>query len=173
MVSGKNNIFLIIFMPLIVAIGIVYLNSPTAFIELQSADAMILHIHTTVFIVLTVFLFISLLIDRKLRLATQTTPIYSGQMRFQPTRSTESTRNIILHQLAGMPDEKLPLSNINIHDHTQKEGKIKVISQLTITHFSLFPHKALIHLASRAKQNFSFSPGFISILLARGPPNPT
>jgi hypothetical protein len=173
-VSGKNNIFLTIFMSLIVTIGIVYLYLPTSFIELHSAGRVILQPHATVFIVLIGFLFISLLIDRKLKAATQTIPIYSGQMRFQSSPQTESTQHInLIHQLAGTADEKLPLPNINIHDHTQQAGKIKVIPQSTITHFSLFPHTALIHMARRAEQNFSFSPGFISVLLARGPPNPT
>ena len=173
MVSGKNNIFPTICLSLIAAIGIVYLYLPTAFIELHSASRVILQPHATVFIILIGFLFISLLIDCKLKAATQTIPIYSGQIRFQSSPQTESTRHInLIHQLASTPDEKLPLPNINIHDHTQQEGKIKVIPQLTITHFSLFPHKALIHMAPRAEQNFSFSPGFLFVLLARGPPNP-
>ena len=173
-VSGKNSIFLTIFMSLIAAIGIVYLNLPTAFVELQSAGSDIIHPEATVFIVLIGFLFISFVIDRMLWLPTQTAPIRPVLMRFHCTRKTESTRNINLpHHLAVMPDEKLPLPHISIRDHNQQEDKTKVTSQSTITHFSPLPDKALILMASRAKQNFSFSPGFIFVLQARGPPNPT
>ena len=173
MVTGKNSILLTIFVSLIAAMGIVYLNLPTAFIELQSASTDILHPQVTIFIVLIGFLFISLVIDRKLWLATMTAPIRPGQMRFHPTPQLESTQNINLLYLAGIPDEKLPLPHINIHDHNQQEGKIKVIPQLTITHFSPLLYQALIHMAPRAEQNFSFSPGFIFVLMARGPPNLT
>ena len=174
MVSGKNIILLAIFTSLIVAIGIVNLNLPKAFIEFQSAGIMTLHPQATVLVILIGFLFFSLVIDHRAWSATKTAPICPCQTHFYSIPQIESTRNInLLHHLAGIPDEKLPLSHIAIGDKHPQERNKKQVPQLTITHFSPLPHKALIQMASRAKQNFSFSPGFLFVLLARGPPNPT
>ena len=46
------------------------------------------------------------------------------------------------------------------------------VPQFTILHFSLLLNTALIYIALRAKQKMSFSPGFIFVRLARGPPEP-
>jgi hypothetical protein len=167
-VSGKNNIFLITFFVSLIAI------TGAAFIQSQSVGTDSLHPQATVFIVLTGFLFISLMIDRRLGLANMTAQICPGQMRFHSLPQIESTRNInLLHNLAGIPDEKLSLQQNSKHNEHQQERNTNKVPQLPITHFSSLPHPALIPMAPRAEQNLSFSPGFIFVRLARGPPNLT
>ena len=86
----------------------------------------------------------------------------------------ESTRYTnLLHHLAGIPHDRLFLPHISMQDKHQQERDTNEVPQLTLTHFSPLPHKALIPMAPRAKLNLSFSPGFIFVRLARGPPNLT
>jgi hypothetical protein len=200
-VSGKNSIFLIIFVSLIAA-------TPAAFMESQSAGIGILQPHAAVVMVLIGFLFVSLVIDRRFGLATMNAPLHQGQMGFHfiPQLASkisrkyirrkslpksacqfhledscrlrsdiESTQHIdFLHHLAGsISDDRLFLINISMRDKHQQEHITIEVPQLPITHFSSLPHPALIRTAPRAKQNLSFSPGFIFVRLARGPPNLT
>jgi hypothetical protein len=83
--------------------------------------------------------------------------------------STQYTN--LLHHLAGIPDDRLFFPHISMRDKHQPERNTNEVPQLTKTHFSSLPHKALIQMAPRAEQNLSFSPGFIFVRLARGPPN--
>ncbi len=200
MVSGKNSIFLIIFMSLIAA-------TPAAFMESQSAGTEILHPQAAVFMVLIGFLCISLVIDRRLWPATITAPLCPGQIGFHSIpqfaskiskkyirrkslpktaclfrledscslrSDIESTQYInLLHHLPGIPDDRLFLPHISMRDKHQQEHNTNEVPQFTITHFSSLPHPALIRMAPRAEQNLSFSPGFIFVRLARGPPNLT
>jgi hypothetical protein len=77
----------------------------------------------------------------------------------------------LLHNLAGIPDDRLFLPNITLcHKNQQEQNTNKVPRLSIITHFSPLLHPALIRMAPRAEQNFSFSPGFIFVRLARGPP---
>jgi hypothetical protein len=201
-VAGKKSILLIIFMSLSAAIH-------AAFMESQSASTQILHPQVAIFMVIIGFLCLSLVMERKLRLAPLTTPLCLSQRGFHSiplftskisknhTRrkslpetarlfrledfcrlksDIESTRYInLLHNLAGIPDKRLFLPNINKRTKLLQQERNKIaVPQSNIKHFSsLLLHPALIRMAPRAEQNFSFSPGFIFVRLARGPPNLT
>ena len=164
MVSGKNSIFLITFVSLIAITG-------AAFIQSQSADTETLYPHTVVFLAIG-FLCVSLVIDYRLELITMTAPISSGQIRFHSIPQIESTRNNnFIHHSAGIPDDRTFLSQISKNNEHQQECNKKKVPQIPITHFSSLPYPALISMAPRAELNLSFSPGFIFVRLARGPPN--
>lgn len=205
-ISEKSNI-IELYNSAITAIGSEILNTPTAFAVSQFVGTEIIHPHAAVFIVLIGFLCISLVIDRRLFLATLTVPLTPDPMRYHsipqfvpkiPGKNIrrkslpktdrlfnredfrhspsdiESTRYIkLLHHLAGIPDQKTFLPHLNIHNKKQKERNTRQVPRLFITHFSPLLHPALIRMAPRAEQNFSFSPGFIFVRLARGPPKPT
>ena len=66
----------------------------------------------------------------------------------------------------------LPLPQISTHNKHQ-EKLTKIVSQSIKSHFSPSLYLALIFVAPRAEQKTSFSPGFIFVRLARGPPNHT
>jgi hypothetical protein len=86
----------------------------------------------------------------------------------------DSTQNTSLdHDSEGIPNEKVSLPHVNIHDKHLQELITKKFPKINITHFSPLLHKALIYMAPRAEQNLSFSPGFIFVRLARGPPKHT
>jgi hypothetical protein len=133
-------------------------------------------------------------------MATLTVPLGSGRVRFHSTilqfnskvsnklsrrklltkgarclqNDIKSTQNIGSHSnSAGLQNEQLSLENIDILDKYQQEPNKEVVPKFTITHFSPLSLPALIRMAPRAEQNLSFSPGFISVQLARGPPKPT
>ncbi len=166
MVPGKNSIFLITFVSLIAITG-------AAFIQSQSAGTETLHTHTVVFLLMGL-LCVSLVIDYKLWLVTMTAPICPEEIRFHSFPQIESTpNNNFIHHLAGISDEKLSLQHKSKHNEHQQECNTNEIPQIPITHFSSLPHPALISKAPRAELNLSFSPGFIFVRLARGPPKPT
>jgi hypothetical protein len=200
-VSGKNSIFLTLFVSLSAAI-------PAAFMQSQSAGTEILHPHTAIFMILIGLLCLSLVIDRRLRLATLTTPLYLSQRGFHSIpqsaskmsekylrRKTlaktdclfrlegfrrlrsdiEGTQYInLLHNLAGIPNKRIFLPHISKRTKLQQERNTNAVPQSPIKHFSsLLLHPALIRMAPRAEKKISFSPGFIFVRLARGPPNLT
>ena len=65
----------------------------------------------------------------------------------------------------------LPHFSATHNKHQQKLNKI--VSESIKSHFSPSLFLALIFVAPRAEQTTSFSPGFIFVRLARGPPNHT
>ncbi len=150
---GKNSILLIIFVSLIAATAV---------------SAGTFHPHAMVFIVLTGFLCVSLVIDRRLWLATLTPPLKPGQSGFHSTP-----------QLAGIPAGTITFpSYISMHDKIRQKHNIQHAIRITnavlkfaITHFSSSLNPALICMALSYEQNKSFSPEFIFVRLARGPPN--
>ncbi len=201
MVAGKKSILLIIYMSLIAAIH-------AAFMESQSAGTQILHPQVAVFMVLIGFLCLSLVIDRRLRLAPLTTPLCLSQREFHsiPKFASKISKNYtrrkslpetarlfpfvdfcrlrsdiegtqyinLLHNLAGIPDKRIFLPHISKRTKLLQERNKTAVPQSTIKHFSsLLLHPALIRMAPRAEQKISFSPGFIFVRLARGPPNLT
>ena len=168
----KNSIFLIIFVSLIAATAvsaapiITYCN-PVEFTNSASAGAGTFHPNAIIFIVLTGFLFVSLVIDRKLWLATLTAPLRTGQNGFHS-----------IPQLAGIPAGKITFPyHISMHDKIRQKYDIQhaihitnVVLKFTIKHFSSLHKPALICMALSYEQNQSFSPAFIFVRLARGPP---
>lgn len=192
MVSGKNSIFLITSVS-------VMAFAPAILIESQIAGTELLHPQTTFLMALTGLLYILYAMNRRLCLATLTVPLGSGRARFHSIlqfnskvsnklsrrkiltkgarclqNDIESTQNIGSHpNSAGLLNEQLSLENIDILDKYQQEPDKEVFPKFTITHFSPLSLPALIRMAPRAEQNLSFSPGFIFVQLARGPPKPT
>ena len=135
---------------------------------LPSAGAGTFHPNATVFIVLTGFLCVSLVIDRKLWLATLTAPLRTGQSGFHS-----------IPQLAGIPAGKITFPyHISMHDKIRQKYNIQhainitnAVLKFTIKHFSSLHKPALICcMALSYKLNKSFSPVFIFVRLARGPP---
>ncbi len=188
MVSGKNSIFLIAFVLLIMATAV----SAALTISLYNNNLTtnILHPQTTVLIVLIGFLYISFVINRRLRSVSLTAPLSPDRMQLhsipafdleiskkynwrkssaRTPRLFDSNDSCRLHS----DDEKLSLSHISIRDKYQQERNTKEVPQLIITHFSPLLNPALIRVAPRAELKLSFSPGFIFVRLPRGPPNPT
>jgi hypothetical protein len=168
----KNSIFLIIFVSLIAATAvsaapiITYCN-PVEFTNSASAGAGTFHPNAIIFIVLTGFLFVSLVIDRKLWLATLTAPLRTGQSGFHS-----------IPQLAGIPAGNITFPyHISMHDQIRQKYNIQhaihitnAVLKFTIKHFSSLHKPALICMALSYEQNQSFSPAFIFVRLARGPP---
>jgi hypothetical protein len=184
--SEKNSIFLIIFVSLIAAtavsaaptitfcdnstmaaIGTDILIPPAEFTGSPSAGAGTFHPNATVFIVLTGFLCISLIIDRKLWRASLTAPLRPGQSGFHS-----------IPQLAGTLAGTITFpSYISMHDKIRQKHNIQhaisftnAVLKFAITHFSSLHKPALICMALSYEQNKSFSPAFIFVRLARGPP---
>jgi len=168
---GKNSIFLIIFALLVAATAvsaapIITYCDPFEFTNSASAGAGTFHPNAIIFIVLTGFLF-SLVIDRKLWLATLTAPLRTGQSGFH-----------YVPQLAGIPAEKITFPyHISMHDKIRQKYNIQhairitnAVLKFTIKHFSSLHKPALICMALSYEQNQSFSPAFIFVQLARGPP---
>ncbi len=166
-IAGTNNISEI-YNSVMAAIGTDILIPPAEFTNSSSADAGTFNPNTTVFIVLTGFLCVSLVIDRKLWLATLTAPQQPGQSGFHS-----------IPQLAGMP-----AGTITLPSYISMQGKIRQIPNIqhairitnavlkfAIKHFSSLHKPALIRMALSYEQNRSFSPAFIFVRLARGPPN--
>ena len=149
------------------AIGTDILIPLVEFTNSSSAGAGTFHPHTTVFIVLTGFLCFSLVIDRKLWLATLTTPQRSGQSGFHS-----------IPQLAGIPAGKITFpSYISMHDKIRQKHNIQhaihitnAVLKFAIKHFSSLQKPTLICMALSYEKNNSFSPAFIFARLARGPP---
>ncbi len=150
------------------AIGTEFLNLPAAFTDSLSAGTRTLHPHAVFFMALTGLLCVSLVIDRKLWLASLTAPQRSGQNGFHSTP-----------QLAGIPAGTITFpSYISMHDKIRQKHNIQHAIRITnavlkfaIKHFSSLPKPALICMALSSEQNKSFSPAFIFVRLARGPPN--
>jgi hypothetical protein len=153
------------------AIGTEFLNSPAAaFTESLSAGTRTLHPHAAFFMVSIGLLYVLLIIDRRLWLATLTAPLQPGQSGFHS-----------IPQLAGIPTGTITfLPNISMHDKSRQKHNIQHAIRITnavlkfaIKHFSSLPKPALICMALSYEQNKSFSPEFIFVRLARGPPNLT
>jgi len=150
------------------AIGTEILIPPAEFTGSPSAGAGTFHPHAMVFIVLTGFLCISLIIDRQLWLATLTAPLRPGQSGFHS-----------IPQLAGIPAGTITFPpNIFMPDKIRQKHNIQHAIRITnavlkyaIKHFSSLQKPALICMALSYEQNKSFSPAFIFVRLARGPPN--
>ena len=202
--SGKNSIFLIIFVSLIAAttvsatpaitcpapithileipgksniteiyncamaaIGTDIVIPPAEFTNSSSAGAGTFNPNTTVFIVLTGFLCFSLVIDRKLWLATLTAPQQPGQSGLYS-----------IPQSTGIPAGTITFpSYISTHDTNRQKHNIQhaicitnAVLKFAIKHFSSLHKPALICMALSYEQNKSFSPAFIFVRLARGPP---
>ncbi len=187
--SEKNSIFLIIFVSLIAAaavsaaptitfcdnstmaaIGTDILIPPTEFTGSPSAGAGTFHPNAMVFIVLTGFLCISLVVDRKLWQTSLTAPL----------RPVQSGFHSIPH-LAGIQAGTITFPpNIFMHDKVRQKHNIQyaisftnAVLKFAITHFSSLHKPALICMALSYEKNKSFSPAFIFVRLARGPPNLT
>jgi hypothetical protein len=149
------------------AIGTDILIPPAEFTNSPSAGAGTFHPHATVFIVLSGFLCVSLVIDRKLWLATLTTPLRSVQSEFHS-----------IPQLAGIPAGTITFQpNIFTHDKIRQKQNIQhaihitnAVLRFAIKHFSSLHKPTLICMALSYEQNQSFSPAFIFARLARGPP---
>ena len=149
------------------AIGTDILIPPAEFTNSASAGAGTFHSNAIIFIVLTGFFCVSLVIDRKLWLATLTAPQRSVQSGFHS-----------IPQLAGIPAGKITFpSNISMHDTIRPKHYIQhaihitnAVLKFTIKHFSSLHKPALICMALSYEQNQSFSPAFIFVRLARGPP---
>ena len=152
----------------IAAIDTDILIPPAEFTNSSSAGVGSFPPHATVFIVLTGFLCVSLVIDRKLWLATLTAPLQPGQSGFHS-----------MPQLTGIPAERITFpSYISMHDKIRQRHNIQYAIRITnavlkfaIKHFSSLRKPALIRMALSYEQNKSFSPAFIFVRLARGPPN--
>lgn len=165
-IHGTSNITEI-YNSALAAVGTEILFPPAECTGSLSASTRTFHPHTTVFIVLTGFLCASLIIDRKLWLATLTAPLRPGQSGFHS-----------IPQLAGIPTGTITFPPyISMHDkirqirNTQHAISItNAVLKFGITHFSSSLTPALISMAPRAEQNMSFSPEFIFVRLARGPP---
>jgi hypothetical protein len=169
--SGKNSIFLIVFASLIAAPAVSAAQTITYCDNFAAVSPSfgtgIFHSNATVFIVLTGFLCVSLVVDRKLWLATLTAPLRKDQSGFQS-----------IPQLAGISDGKITFpSYISMHDKIHKKHNIQhaihitnAVLKFAIKHFSSLHKPALICMALRYEQNNSFSPAFIFVQLARGPP---
>jgi len=165
-IPGTSNITEI-YNSALAAIGTEILLPPAEFTNSPSAGAGTLHPNATVFIVLTGFLCVSLVIDRKLWLATLTAPLRPGQSGFHS-----------IPQLAGIPAGTITFpSYISMHDKIRQKHNIQHAIHITnavlnfaITHFSSLHKPALICMALSYEQNKSFSPAFIFVRLARGPP---
>jgi hypothetical protein len=121
-----------------------------------------------VFIVLTGFLCLSLIIYRKLWLASLAAPQWSSQSGFHS-----------IPQLAGIPAGTITFPS-SMHDKIRQKHNIQhaihitnAVLKFAITHFSSLHKPALICMALSYEQNQSFSPAFIFVRLARGPPNLT
>ena len=148
-------------------IGTDILIPPAEFTNSPSAGARAFPPHSTVFIVLTGFLCVSLVIDRKLWLATLTTPQQLSQSGFHS-----------IPQLAGIPAGTITFPfYISMHDKIRPKHNIQHAIRITnavlnfaIKHFSSLHKPALICMALSYEQNKSFSPAFIFVRLARGPP---
>lgn len=83
----------------------------------------------------------------------------------------ESTQYInLLHHLAGIPaGTRTLIPHISMHDKIRQKRN----TQYIITHFSSSRNPSFMSLAPKAGRNTSFSPAFIFVRLARGPPNHT
>ena len=165
-IPGKSNIAEI-YNSALAAVGTEILIQPAEFTDSPSAGAGTSHPQATLFIVLTGFLCVSLVIDRRLWLATLTAPLRPGQSGFHS-----------IPQLAGIPAGTItfpPCFSMHdkirqIHNTQYAINNTNVVPQFAITHFSSSINPALIRVAQRAEQNMSFSPEFIFVRLARGPP---
>jgi hypothetical protein len=152
------------------AIDTEILIPPAELTNSPSAGAGTFHPNATVFIVLTGFLCVSLVIDRRLWLVTLTAPLRAGQSGFHS-----------IPQLAGIPAGKTTFpSYISMHDKIRQKHNIQnaihitnAVLKFSIKHFSSLHKPALICMALSSEQNNSFSPAFIFVRLARGPPIPT
>ncbi|MDT8303080.1 MAG: hypothetical protein RQ760_16495 [Sedimentisphaerales bacterium] len=171
--SGKNIIFLIIFAVLVAATAvsaapIVTYCDPVEFTNSASVDAGIFHSNVIIFIVLIGFFCVSLVIDRKLWLATLTAPQRTGQSGFYyvPQLSGISAGTITFPSYISMQDKIRQKYNIHRAIHITN-----AFIKFTIKHFSSLHKPALICcMALSYKLNKSFSPAFIFVRLARGPP---
>ena len=149
------------------AIGTDILIPPVEFTNSPTAGAETFHPHAMVFIILTGFLCVSLVIDRRLWLAILTAPQRSGQ------RGLHS-----IPQLAGIPAGTITFQpNIFTHDKIRQKQNIQhaihitnAVLRFAIKHFSSLHKPTLICMALSYEQNQSFSPAFIFVRLARGPP---
>lgn len=170
---GKNNIFLIIFALLVAATAvsaapIITYCDPAEFTNSASAGAGIFHSNAIIFMVLTGFFCLSLVIDRKLWLTTLTAPLRTGQSEIS-----------YVPQLYGIPAGKITFpSYISMHDKIRQKYNIheaiyitNAVLKYTIKHFSSLHKPALVCcMALSYELKKSFSPAFIFVRLARGPP---
>ncbi len=165
-IPGTSNITEI-YNSALAAIGTEMLIPIAEFTNSPSASVGTFYPHATVFIVLTGFLCVSLVIDRRLWLAILTAPQRSGQSGFHS-----------IPQLAGIPAGTITFPpNIFTHDKIRQKQNIQhaihitnAVLKFTIKHFSSLQKPALICMALNYEQNKSFSPAFIFVRLARGPP---
>jgi len=171
--SGKNIIFLIIFALLVAvtavsAAPIITYCDPVEFINSTSAGAGIFHPNAIIFIVLTGFFCLSLVIDRKLWLTTLTAPLRTSQ-----------SGSYYAPQLSGIPAGKITFpSYISMQDKIRQKYNIQEAIHITnavlkynIKHFSSLHKPALVCcMALSYELKKSFSPAFIFVRLARGPP---
>ena len=167
--KSKNSNIAEIYNSTMASIGTEILISPAEFTGSPSAGAGTFQPNSTVLIVLTGLLCVSLVIDRKLWLASLTAPLRPDQSGFHS-----------IPHLAGIPAEtKTYPPNIFTHDKIRQKQNIQHVIRITnavlkfvIKHFSSLQKPALICMALSYEQNKSFSPAFIFVRLARGPPNP-
>ena len=171
--SGKNIMFLIIFAVLVSATAvsaapIITYCDPVEFTNSASVDAGIFHSNVIIFIVLIGFFCVSLVIDRKLWLTTLTAPMRTSQsgLHYVP-------------QLSGIPGGNITFpSYISMHDKIRQKYNIQhaihitnAFLKFTIKHFSSLHKPALVCcMALSYELKKSFSPAFIFVRLARGPP---
>ena len=164
-VAGTNNITEI-YHSALAAIGTEFLIPPAEFTGSPSAGAGTFYPHTTVLIVLTGFLCVSLVIDRRLWLAALTASLRPGQSRFHS-----------IPQITGIPAGTITFPPNIKHDKIRQKHNIQhaihinnAVLKFVITHFSYSYKLALICMALSYEQNKSFSPAFIFVRQARGPP---
>ena len=167
--KSKNSKTTELYNSTIASIGTEMLIPPADFTGLPSTGAGTFPPTTMVFIVLTGLLCVTLVIDRKLWPAILTAPLRRGQNGF-----------ISIPHLAGIPAGTIKFPNsIPMHEKIRQKQIIRHTIQITnavlkfvIKHFSSLHKPALICMALSYEQNKSFSPAFIFVRLARGPPNP-
>jgi hypothetical protein len=135
-----------------------FLRPSAVLIDSLHAGTETLHPHGAVFVVSIGLLCISFLVDCRIVSSAL-------QSRLRPGQGTFNLRGkFALYKNPEFVRQEQPLRRFR-----QKYIRNR-IPEFTELHFSSFSTQALIYVAPRAEQKVSFSPGFIFVRLARGPP---